>query len=133
MKNLLSQGSYYEFLETEQGTQNNDLVKVSKDMRRKSDVDDSIEAFENSFMNTFANLIPKDAIVDKSFLIKNILPLYLAKGNEKSFKFIFRLLFSENADVRFPKDEILRPDEYTIEQVVRIRDLHFNFLCWWHN
>lgn len=116
--------AYYEFLETEQGTQNNDLVKVSKDMRRKSDVDDSIEAFENSFMNTFANLIPKDAIVDKSFLIKNILPLYLAKGNEKSFKLLFRLLFSENADVRFPKDEILRASdgEYTIEQVVRIRD-----------
>ena len=116
--------AYYEFLETEQGTQNNDLVKVSKDMRRKSDVDDSIEAFENSFMNTFANLIPKDAIVDKSFLIKNILPLYLAKGNEKSFKLLFRLLFSENPDVRFPKDEILRASdgEYTIEQVVRIRD-----------
>ena len=47
--------AYYEFLETEQGTQNNDLVKVTKDMRRKSDVDDSIDAFENSFFNTFAN------------------------------------------------------------------------------
>ena len=35
--------AYYEFLETEQGTQNNDLTKVSKDLRKISDVDDSID------------------------------------------------------------------------------------------
>ena len=58
--------------------------------------------------------MPKDAIVDKSFLIKNILPIYLAKGNKKSFDY-FLDFYSENADVRFPKDEILR------DQMVNIR------------
>ena len=37
--------AYYEYLETKQGTQLNDLTSVSKDLRNLSDVDDSIEDF----------------------------------------------------------------------------------------
>ena len=116
--------AYYEFLETEQGTQNNDLVKVTKDMRRKSDVDDSIDAFENSFFNTFANLVPKDAKIDKAFLIKNVLPLYLSKGNEKSFKLLFRMIFGEESDVIFPEDQVLRASDgqYASESILTITD-----------
>tara|TARA_R100001126_G_scaffold102748_1_gene88961 strand:+ start:1212 stop:4931 length:3720 start_codon:yes stop_codon:yes gene_type:complete len=116
--------AYYEFLETEQGTQNNDLVKVTKDMRRKSDVDDSIDAFENSFFNTFANLVPKDAKIDKAFLIKNVLPLYLSKGNEKSFKLLFRMIFGEESDIIFPEDQVLRASDgqYASESILTITD-----------
>ena len=63
--------AYYEFLENEQGSQNNDGTKISKDLRFVQDVDSSIGAFESNFLNTYANLVPKDAIADKSFLIKN--------------------------------------------------------------
>lgn len=117
--------AYYEFLETEQGTQNNDLTKTAKDLRFIQDVDDSIASFESNFLNTYANLVPKDAVADKAFLIKNILPIYLAKGNKKSFDFLFRLLYGEEADVRFPKDEILRASdgEYNVERVLRLRDI----------
>ena len=41
--------AYYEYLETKQGTQLNDLTSVSKDLRNISDVDDSIEDFEQQF------------------------------------------------------------------------------------
>ena len=116
--------AYYEFLETEQGTQNNDLTKTAKDLRFIQDVDDSIASFESNFLNTYANLVPKDAVADKAFLIKNILPIYLAKGNKKSFDFLFRLLYGEEADVRFPKDEILRASdgEYNVERVRQVQD-----------
>ena len=116
--------AYYEFLETEQGTQNNDLTKISKDLKSIQDVDASIEAFENNFLNEYANLVPKDSVTDKAFLIKNILPLYLAKGNQKSFEFLFRLFYGQEVDVSFPKDQILRASdgEYSLETVIRIRD-----------
>lgn len=116
--------AYYEFLETEQGSQNNDATKISKDLRFVQDVDFSIEAFENSFLNTYANLVPKDVVVDKAFLIKNLLPLYLAKGNQKSFEFLFRMFFGEEVELSFPKDQILRASdgEYSLERVLRIRD-----------
>ena len=42
--------AYYEFLETKQGTQQNDLVTQAKSLRYVSDVDDSIDTFDNSRM-----------------------------------------------------------------------------------
>ena len=65
--------AYYEFLENAQGTQKNDLISKSKDLRHITDVDDSISQFENSFFNSFASLIPRDVAVDKGILIKHIL------------------------------------------------------------
>jgi len=121
--------AYYEFLETEQGTQNNDLTKVSKDLRKIGDVDDSIDAFQTSFLNTFANLVPKDATLDKAFLIKNILPLYLSKGNEKSFRLLFRMMFSEEAEIIFPEDQVLRASDgqYASESILTIGDIISSF------
>ena len=61
--------AYYEFLETEQGTQNNDLTTKAKDLRFISDVDESIDEFQQYFLDNFASLVPQDALVDKAFLV----------------------------------------------------------------
>jgi len=66
--------AYYEYLETKQGTQLNDLVKKSKDLKYLNDVDYSIDDFEQQFFNTFASLVPRDVAADKNVLIKKILP-----------------------------------------------------------
>jgi len=114
--------AYYEFLENKQGSQQNDLVAQSKDLRHITDVDFSITKFEDNFFNTFATLVPKDAAVDKAILIKNLLPLYLAKGNEKSFKLLFRLLFDEEVEVIQPKTSVLKASDgkWLIEKAFRI-------------
>jgi len=121
--------AYYEFLETEQNSQNNDLIAKGKDLRYVSDVDASISEFEQYFLNTFASLIPQDAVVDKAFLVKNVLPLYLSRGSQKSFEFLFRLLYGEEVQVTFPKDNILRASDgkYLIENVLRIADNIYTF------
>jgi len=113
--------AYYEYLETKQGSQINDLTSKSKDLRYLSDVDSSIAEFENSFFNSYADLIPRNVEVDKAFLIKHILPLYLAKGNEKSFKLLFRLLFNEEVEVIQPSQSILRASDgkWLIENAFR--------------
>jgi hypothetical protein len=113
--------AYYEYLETKQGSQINDLTSKSKDLRHLSDVDASIAEFENSFFNSYADLIPRNVEVDKAFLIKHILPLYLAKGNEKSFKLLFRLLFNEEVEVIQPSQSILRASDgkWLIENAFR--------------
>lgn len=100
--------AYYEFLETKQGTQKNDLMAQAKDLRYITDVDESIDDFERNFFESFAYLLPRDVSVDKSFLIKNLLPLYLSKGSENSFKFLFRLLFGQELEIKYPKNDILR-------------------------
>lgn len=114
--------AYYEFLEQKQGTEINDLVTQAKNLRDISDVDASIEQFQTSFINTYAPLVPQDAVSDKAFLIKNILPFYLTKGNIKSFELFFRLLYGTEVTITLPKDNILRASDgkWTVENVVRI-------------
>ena len=114
--------AYYEFLETKQGTQKNDLIQQAKKLRNISDVDDSIEDFSESFISNFATLLPQNEQIDKAFLIKNVLPLYLAKGSAKSFDLLFRILYGEEVVITLPKDSILRASagEWTVENVLRI-------------
>ena len=114
--------AYYEFLENKQTGQKNDLMNKSKDLRYLSDVDYSIDQFEDNFLNTFAAFLPKDVQVDKAFLIKQMLPLYLAKGNEKSFKLLFKLIFNEEVEVIKPKSNVLRTSDgkWLIEKAFRI-------------
>ena len=114
--------AYYEFLETKQGTQKNDLIQQAKKLRNISDVDDSIDDFSESFISNFATLLPQNEQIDKAFLIKNVLPLYLAKGSAKSFDLLFRILYGEEVVITLPKDSILRASagEWTVENVLRI-------------
>jgi hypothetical protein len=114
--------AYYEFLEQKQGTEVNDLITQAKNLRYATDVDESISQFQTSFINNYASLFPQNANVDKAFLIKNVLPFYLTKGNVKSFELFFRLLYGEEVTITFPKDNILRASDgkWTVENVVRI-------------
>ena len=122
--------AYYEFLETQQGTEKNDLTAKAKSLRDVSDVDASIDEFETNFFNNYASLIPKNVEVDKAFLIKNVLPLYLAKGNESAFKLLFRMLFNDEVDILLPKNNILRASDgkWTIDNILKletdVRSLH---------
>lgn len=114
--------AYYEFLEQKQGTELNDLTARAKDLRDISDVDLSIEDFEENFFNTFADLIPRDIAVDKSVLIKNVLPLYLSKGSESSFKLLYRMLFGDELEVKYPKNDVLRASDgkWEIENALKV-------------
>jgi hypothetical protein len=117
--------AYYQFLEKEQFTngvsQKNDLTTKSKDLRYVSDIDYSLDQFEQEFFDTFIPLLPAETAVNKDFLIKNILPLYQSKGTEKSFQFFFRLLFNEDISIEYPRNQILRASDgnWSIENLLR--------------
>ena len=114
--------AYYEFLENKQGTQNNDLLNQAKKLKNITDVDISIDEFEEHFFNTFASLIPVTATVDKAFLIKNLLPLYKSKGSESSFKFLFRLLFNQEVEIAYPRINVLRASDgkWKIDKTLKV-------------
>jgi hypothetical protein len=114
--------AYYEFLENKQGTQKNDLITKSKELKYISDVDDSIEEFEQQFLNSYATFLPKETTIDKALLIKNVLPLYLSKGSEKSFKLLFRMLFGGELEINYPKNNVLRASDgrWEVENAVKV-------------
>ena len=114
--------AYYEFLENKQGTQKNDLTTKSKELKYISDVDDSIDEFEQQFLNSYATFLPKETTIDKALLIKNVLPLYLSKGSEKSFKLLFRMLFGNELEINYPKNNVLRASDgkWEVENAVKV-------------
>ena len=113
--------AYYEFLEKSADT-NNDLINVSKQIRTISDVDSSLDEFEQNFYNKFASLLPRDTAVRKDILYKNISQLYRSKGSIESYKFLFRMLFGEEVDIIEPKNEILKASAsvWSVENSVRM-------------
>lgn len=109
--------AYYEFLEQTTG-----VTKKSKELRYITDVDESLDEFEKQFFNTFLPFIPRDVAIDKELLIKNILPLYLSKGSEKSFRLLFRMLFGEEITIDVPSRQILKASDgkWTVENFLRV-------------
>lgn len=118
--------AYYEFLENEKFTngvsQKNDLTSKLKELKTLPDVDQSLDLFEEQFFSTYASYIPKDVEISKDFLIKKLYPLYNSKGSEKSFKFLFNLLYGEDVKVTSPKTNILKASSgnWSIETILRV-------------
>ena len=75
-----------------------------------ADVDKTIQGFLTKFRNSFLTSIPDSlhSSVDKRNLIKNIKSLYQSKGTKRASEIFFKLLFNEAAEIKYPKDEMLR-------------------------
>lgn len=96
--------AYYEFLD-------NTSYGKAKDIRDISDIDVHMDEFEQQFFNSFIPFLPRDTKINKEFIIKNIMPLYLSKGSEKSFKYLFRLLFDQEIEVDYPGKYVLKASD----------------------
>lgn len=67
----------------------------------------SIELME-FFFREYAPTFPRSTVLSPSVIIKNIRQFYLAKGTEKSFKFLFRVFFGQDIEFYYPRLDILR-------------------------
>ena len=75
-----------------------------------ADVDKTISGFLTKFRNSFLTSIPENLAtgISKGQLIKNIKSLYQSKGTKRASEVFFKLLFNEAAEIKYPKDEMLR-------------------------
>ena len=55
-------------------------------------------------------------------IIKSIKDFYLAKGTKTATEYLFKVLFSEDIDVSYPKDELIKPSAATwsVETILRV-------------
>ena len=106
--------AYYEWMETE-----NQALNISFALPDIADVDDTLEEFVRQFKETYMFNFPEQLAVDSETgsplderrIIKNIKAYYKSKGSEKSYKFLFRILFDANVEFFFPKVDILRASD----------------------
>lgn len=103
--------AYYEWLDGDESG-----FRSAKKLANALEVDQTLDEFVQRFKNEYLLDFPeKLAIsertkkpVDAVKLIKNIKGFYNAKGTEKTYEFLFRVLFDTSIEFYYPKTDILK-------------------------
>lgn len=94
---------YFEYLE-----QNDGVYDYASNSLAYMDIDDAKESLLEEFQYQYLINFPDQTEVDVRFLVKHIREFYQSKSSEKSYEFLFRLLFDSEIDIYYPKLDILR-------------------------
>jgi hypothetical protein len=93
---------YYEWTNT-----NNQILNAVESFANSKDLDLASDVYLNLIKRELAPYFPEEVVLNKSTLLKFIDQYYRAKGTPQSVKFLFRILYNEDIDIYYPKDEIL--------------------------
>lgn len=99
---------YYEWLETE-GSPYYQLRNHLSAMDFKVSLDGYASLLKNEYLHT----IPEKLLADKEILIKHSKQFLQSLGSEKSFQFLFKILYGEDIELYYPKNDILRASDAT--------------------
>lgn len=98
--------AYYEWMEQENG-----VTTESRSLLSYADIDKTADEFIKHFVYKFLPYFPEDLTNDRAKLIKTINDFYAKKGSVESLKFLFRVVYNEDIDVFFPKENILKASD----------------------
>jgi len=96
-------------------------VLASNKLLDYSDVDRTSEEFLQYFQNDFIPSLDIGSTVDRRLTIKHIKDLYQTKGTAESVQFLMRLLYGQDATIRYPDNETIYLNESDYSQVRRMR------------
>lgn len=106
--------AYYEWLES-QGARLRNLMDLAKVKDIDTTFDEYIDHFKQQYLLDFPeNLAVNQQTgipVEEKTLIKYIKQFYQAKGTEKTYEFLFRILYDTNVEFYYPKEDILRASD----------------------
>lgn len=111
--------AYYQWLE-----QSNNAIEVSKNLLNYQDLDNTYDKYFEYFHREIMSSLPRSVLTDKTKLSKQIKDLYRSKGDELSYRLLFRLLYNEEIDFYYPGEDILRTSDgnWVQESSVRVGD-----------
>lgn len=120
--------AYYEWLE--QDTQAGGRIR---NIESSIDIDNTVDEFVKYFKNELMVDLPEYVLSDKRFLAKQINDLYRAKGTKQSYEMLFRILYNEEAEIYYPKVDVLRTsdgkyDKRTVIKVIEHEGDAFNLV-----
>jgi len=100
--------AYYQWLEN---SNTGAVLYQTNNLLSYKDVDETTDQFIQYFINDFLPYFPQDIAADERKLIKAAREFYVTKGSENSLKFLFRVLYNEDAEVFYPKNNILKASD----------------------
>lgn len=128
--------AYYEYLEQEilndtGSTGQGKVVERINNLKNYKNIEKTLDDFSNLLFNEFMQFVPQPegTRVDFKKILPQIKDFYRAKGTEKSYKFLLRLLSNGlDTDIFYPKDHILKPSDgkWFVEKSLRVKDTRLN-------
>lgn len=113
--------AYYEYLE-----QTGKPYEILGNLRNYFNVDKTVDDFLQYFKTQFGKDIPEVVFANsnKPHVIKRLRDFYRSKGSEKSFQFLFRLLYQEEIEFYYPSVDMLRVSDgrYTKDKILKCID-----------
>ena len=108
---------YYEFLE-----QSHEANYLLLNSNKWSDVDLTLDMFVEKMREQHAYDISTNALLERKRLIKFINQYYEAKGSENAAELFFRMMYNDNASVKYPGDYVLRASDgkWIVKKTVKI-------------
>lgn len=101
---------YYEWLEQYQNA-----FGIIDAFTELTDIDETIGVFFADFRAMYLQNFPLQLAIDSSGnvvseanFLKNVRNFYGAKGTEKAYRFLFRLIYNVASEVKYPSDDILK-------------------------
>lgn len=95
---------YIDWLETD-----DNFLRLAEDFRKNIDVSNDADLYVAAILRDLGFDIEQDFAARKSLVVATLRDFLLARGTEKSFKYLFRLLFDSEVSVRYPREELLIP------------------------
>jgi len=94
--------AYYQYLELQKNPQD-----VLTNLMSYRDIDRTLDEFVVKFEKEYIDGLPQNVVGDKRRFIKHVTDLYNTKGTEESYRLLFRLLFGEEIELYYPKQQML--------------------------
>lgn len=108
--------AYYKYLEVEKNPQD-----ILSNLIAYADIDRTLDEFVTKFEKTYLNGLPQTVKGDKRTFMKHVSDLYNTKGTEESFRLLFRLLFNEEIEIAYPKQQMLRLSDGKWSQRISVK------------
>jgi hypothetical protein len=97
---------YYEWLE-----QSNNAIGQSQALYDSKDLDLVNDFYFDQIVKEILPNFPTDILLDKSKFVKHVGEFYRSKGTPESIKFLFRILYNEEIEIYYPKEQILKASD----------------------
>jgi hypothetical protein len=122
---------YYEWLEVNSttgvsNTAGNTVYHIMNSEKYR-DIDTTEDGFLTYFKSELLPFFPERTELELTKILKGAKEFYLKKGTEDSIKWLFRVLFNKEANIFYPKDNILKASDgkWQLPKSIKVSDSPF--------
>jgi hypothetical protein len=92
---------YYDFLEA-----HGNPLEILENFRERLEVNNEVDLYIDKVVSELGFDITRPYLIPKKELVVHLRDFYLSRGNENSFKFLFKVLFDSAVEIEYPRDRL---------------------------